>query len=463
MHLIHIDKILHKTPAAGEIPDERELLQNTMQVAWPSIVESFLVSLVGMIDMIMVGSLGSYAIAAVGLTTQPKFIGLAIFVSLNVAVSALVARRRGEQDQESANKVLVQALLITLGLTVVVTALCVGFADQIIRFAGSAPDTHADAVAYFRIIMGGLIFNSVTLVINAAQRGAGNTRIAMRTNMVSNGVNLLFNYLLIGGNFGFPKLGVKGAAIATVIGTVFGLVLSVRSVSHPDQFLYFHGLRHVRFDRRTIRTITSISSSTLAEQVFLRIGFFTYAIIVAHLGTVAFAAHQIGMNLLTINFSLGDGLSAASIALVGRSLGENRADLARIYGSVCQRIGLFFSCVLAVIYLSVGKYIFMLFSQEAQILAFAPVIITPMILIVFMQIANVTFSGCLRAAGDTVFVAVVSLISVTFIRPFSGWLFCYPLQMGLMGAWLGLTVDQALRSLLNGLRFAGGRWTKIKI
>ena len=98
MHLFRSEKLLRGMPPSGEIPGNSEILKHTLQIAWPSILESFLVSLVGMIDTMMVSGMGSYAIAAVGLTTQPKFIGLAIFISLNVAVSAIVARRCGEHD-----------------------------------------------------------------------------------------------------------------------------------------------------------------------------------------------------------------------------------------------------------------------------------------------------------------------------------------------------------------------------
>ena len=190
--------ILGRDEPKGEIPPAPRILRDTLQIAWPSILESFLVALVGVIDTIMVGTLGSAAIAAVGLCTQPKFIALALFLSMNVAVSAIVARRKGQEDRESANLVLSQALAVTILLVVVVSLLTVAFAPQILRLAGSNPDTHRDAVLYYRIIMGGLFFNACSLVINAAQRGAGNTRIAMRTNMVSNGVNICFNYLQIG-------------------------------------------------------------------------------------------------------------------------------------------------------------------------------------------------------------------------------------------------------------------------
>lgn len=447
----------------GEVPDERTVLKTTLNIAWPSILESFLISLVGMVDTVMVSSLGSYAIAAVGLTTQPKFIALAVFMSLNVAISAIVARRRGEGDRDSANRVLVQALIISVVLTVVISVVTVIWADPIIRRCGSAPDTHDAAVGYLRIIQGGMIFNVLSMVINAAQRGCGNTKIAMRTNLVSNGVNIVLNYLLIGGNLGFPKLGVQGAAIATVAGTICACVMSFVSVMHPGQFLSIQDFFSLKFDRRNLSAIVNIGSSTLAEQVFLRIGFLVYAVLVAKLGTTAFAAHQIGMNIMNISFSFGDGLSVAAIALVGRSLGENRRDMAKIYGGVCQRMGVLFSAAISVVCIALGTPIFMLFSREEEILRYGEMIMVIMAVITFMQVAQVVFSGCLRGAGDTKFTAVVSLISVTFIRPGLGYLFCYPLNMGLFGAWLGLAVDQLARFLLTYMRFHSGKWMHFKI
>lgn len=448
----------------GEIPSEQQILRRTLQIAWPSIVESFLVSLVGMIDTVMVSSLGSYAIAAVGLTTQPKFIGLAIFISLNVAVSAIVARRKGEGEQESANRVLTQSIIITLLLTIVVSIICVIFADPIIHLSGSAEDTHEAARNYFIIIMGGMVFNTLSMVINAAQRGAGNTKIAMRTNLVSNAVNMFFNYLLIGGNWGFPKLGIEGAAIATVIGTVVACIMSIRSLFHADRFLsVWHMRRKIRFDRQTMGAIANIGSSTLAEQIFLRIGFLTYAILVANLGTTAFAAHQIGMNMMSISFSFGDGLSVAAVTLVGQSLGEKRQDMAKIYGSVCQRLGIVFAGILCLFFLLGGRWIFSWFSTETAILDYGQMIMSILSVVIFLQISQVVYSGCLRGAGDTRYTALVSLISVTFIRPGAGWLFCYPLALGLFGAWIGLAFDQMMRFILTRIRFQQGKWTTLKI
>lgn len=141
----------------------------------------------------------------------------------------------------------------------------------------------------------------------------------------------------------------------------------------------------------------------------MRVGFLTYAIIVANLGTVAFAAHQVGMNIMTISFSFGDGLSAAAVALIGQSLGEKRPDKAKIYGSVCQRFGLTCALCLSPIYLIFGRNIFSWFSSDGQILAYGAMIMTIMTFVVFLQISQVIYSGCLRGAGDTRYTAFLYL------------------------------------------------------
>ncbi|WP_418771231.1 MATE family efflux transporter [Neglectibacter timonensis] len=447
----------------GEVPPERQIVKDALSVAWPSVLESFFVNLAGVVDTIMVGSLGSYAIAAVGLTTQPKFLGLAVFISLNVAVSAIVARRKGAGDRESANRVVRMLLLFTLILTALISVVFVIFAGPIVSLVGSQPDTHEYAVEYLRIIMGGSVFSTVSLVLNAAQRGAGNTRIAMVTNVISNLVNVIFNYLLIGGNFGFPALGVWGAAIATVIGTVCACTLSIVSVLHKDGFIYLRAVKGWIADKLSIKSILNVGSSAFVEQICLRIGFLLFSMTVARLGTTQLAAHQIGMNMMSMSFSFGDGFSVAAVTLIGQSLGRKRPDMAKIYGNVCQKTGLICAFVISSFYFLFGKDIFALFSQEQIILDYGEMIMRILSVILFVQIEQVVLFGCLRGAGDTKFTAFVSLISVTCIRPGMSWLLCYPVGLGLMGAWLGTACDQVVRFVMTFVRFRKGNWTKLKL
>lgn len=446
--------------------DSKELILEAIRMAWPAVLESFFVALAGMIDTMMVSTLGTYAVAAVGLTTQPKFIALALFLSSNIAVNALAARRFGQKNRENANKILYTAIVFVIISAVIISTVTFIGADQIIKWCGSNADTHEAGVTYFRVIQAGMIFNVLSLVINAAQRGCGNTQIAMTTNVTSSIVNIVFNYLLIGGNFGFPRLGMFGASLATVLGTVVACIMSIISISKNDCFLSIpYIIKHkIKPGFDAFRSIISLSFNLLLENIAMRIGFLTTSIIAAKLGTDAFAAHQVGMNLLSLAFSLGDGMQVAAVALIGRSLGEKDTEKAKHYGNICQKIGFIISVVLAVIMFFFGREIFSLFFNKADILDMGVLISRFIMIIVLFQVSQIIFAGCLRGAGDIKYCLWASLISVTIIRTLVTWSLAGGiLNLGLSGIWIGVLSDQLSRFIFLSIRFREGKWTEIAI
>jgi len=446
-----------------ELPSRREATSNLLRLAWPSILEAMLISLISLVDTAMVGTVGSEAIAAVGLSGQPRFIILAVFISLNTGVTAVVARRRGEGDRERANRTLRQALLVSAVLSIVLSVVGIVFARDVLLFVGAQADTIDMATTYTQILIGGIFFNVMSLTINAAQRGAGNTRISMRTNMCANIINVIFNYLLIGGNFGFPKLGVAGAAIATVIGYLVAFVMSWMSVRHDDLFLHVNFKESFRPDRETMAPLIQVGSSAAVEQVFMRVGFFIFAKMVASLGTAAFATHQICLNLLHQAFAFGDGLGIATASLVGQNLGRRKPANAQMSGLLSQRIGLSIGSLIILAFIFLRHLMFVPFTTDTEIIFLGGEVALILAAIVPAQISQVIFSTCLRTAGDTRYTAIVSLISITIVRIVSTYFFCFVLDLGLIGAWLGFATDQYTRLLLHGLRFARGKWTSIKL
>ncbi len=428
-------------------------------------LESFFAAFAGLVDSLMVSSLGSYAVAAVGLTTQPKFLGLSLFIASNVAISALVARRKGEDKKEEANKIFSTFLVFLLAAAVLMSIVLVVFADPIIRLCGSEELTHDSAVTYFRIIMGGMLFNVLQMGINSAQRGAGNTRITMRTNLVSNTVNIIFNYLLIQGHFGFPALGIRGAALATVLGTVVSSIMSIWSVWKKDNFISipYILLNKIRPGWEAMKNIVKVGYSVFAEQVLMRIGFMLTAIMAADQGTSAMAAHQVGMNIMGLSFSFGDGLQATAVALIGYSLGAGKPEKAKAYGRTCRMIGGVISVILAVTYFFGANLLMEMFFEEKDIVAIGVSIMRVIIFVVILQIAQVIYMGCLRGAGDTLYTAVASTVSVTIMRTLGSYFFGYVLHMGITGIWLGVVADQLSRFVFASIRFRRGKWTEIKI
>lgn len=421
----------------------KDTFQTAVNMAWPAIVESFFIAFAGLVDSLMVSSLGSYAVAAVGLTTQPKLLGLAFFFAQNVSISALVARRRGEQRQGAANETLVTALVFIILAAAAFSVGFVAFASPIIHLCGSTAETHNGAVTYFRIIMGGMIFNCIQMGINSAQRGAGNTKITMRTNVTSNTINIILNYLLINGHFGFPALGIQGAALATVTGTVVGCVMSILSITKQDGFLNLGYIlkNKIKPTNAAFISLVRVGYSVFFEQVFMRIGFMMTAIMAAKQGTDAMAAHQVGMNIMSLSFAFGDGLQSAAVALIGAGI------------AVC----------LVAIYLFGGRWLYSLFFEEQHIIEIGVSIIHVIIFVVIFQICQVIYMGCLRGAGDTLYTAVASMISVTFIRTIVSYLGGYTLGLGIVGIWFGVLADQMSRFIFATIRFKQGKWVKIKI
>ena len=449
----------------GEIPTNKETYQETTRVALPSMTESLLIALISAVDMIMVGGIGADAIASVGITNQPRFIIMALVLSLNVGVTVIVSRRIGEEKYENANRCLRQAIVISTVTSFILSLFGFVFARPIVSWAGATSEYVDMASIYFKSIMVGNFFYCISLTINAAQKGAGNTKIAMRTNISANALNLCLNYLLINGIWIFPKWGVMGAGIATSCGNILAFLMSFYSIMNTttDDILRLQKEQSWKFDKKTIHDLYVISSSAFIEQIFMRIGFFLYSKTVASLGMVAFATHNVCMNIINLSFSVGEGLSVATSSLVGRSLGANRTDLAIIYSKVTQRLGNVSSLLLGIFMILFRIPLIRLFSNDPEIINAGTNIIFIIVLTLFFQIAQVVTSGCLRSAGDVKFIALLSLVSVTLIRPTLTYVLAFPLGLGLVGAWLSLFLDQLIRYFASIKRYNKAKWIDIKI
>ena len=439
--------------------------QTAFHMAWPAVMESFFIALAGMVDSLMVSSMGPEAVAAVGLTTQPKFIGLCIFIATNVSVSALVARRRGEKDQYGANQVLLMAAAFTLAVGTLISMACVFFADPIIRLCGANEDTQAGAVRYFQIIMGGMMFNIISMAINAAQRGAGNTKIAMRTNVTSNVVNMIGNYLLIQGNLGFPRLGITGAALATVFGTVIACLMSILSVMKRDNFVSIPFII-----KEKVRVTLEPAKNHVQGGLQCICG------ADLHADRLPYGLHHGGKagDRRLCGPPGGNERHEPFLFLWRRDAGGGGGPLRQEPGRKAAGSGpdvrhhlpedrqYDLHCAGGPLH-HPGYLVFSSVFDEPHLVAMGVEITRVLTFIVLLQIAQVIYMGCLRGAGDVVFTTIASTISITFVRPILSYVFCYACGLGLVGIWLGILGDQTSRLLLTTWRFKSGRWMKIEI
>ena len=447
----------------GDIPSSKEAYKTSLNIAFPSVIEMVSMSLIGMVSTAMVSQLGYEAVAAVGLVGQPRMLFMSMLFALNVGVTAVISRRKGQGDQMSARLCLRQAVLIGLAISVVMAVLAIALAQPLMLFAGAQPDTIGMASSYFRIIMLVMPLNALTMTISAAQRGIGNTRVTMVVNVVANIVSVIFHYLLIDGNFGFPALGVDGAAIAVAISGLAGLIMAIGYVIKADAYLKVSFRDNWKPDMPMIKSIAKIGGNSIVEQLFLRVGFFLYAMIVARLGTQAFASHQIAMQLMMLSFTFADGIAVATTALVGQGLGAKRPDLSMMYGKIGTRLAFIVSVALATFTFTARFWFPTMFTDDPYIIATVAGLLVILAIMQPIQTTQLVMAGSLRGSGDTKFVAFTMLLSVAIARPLFSAIMVYLLGFGIQGAWVAVIIDQTLRLVMLYGRFAKGKWMEIKI
>ena len=446
------------------------MYKKVLQIAWPAALEGLLLTLMNSFDTMMVGKLGSPAITSVGLCAQPRMIILLVAQAICTGTMAVIARRKGENRQDAANSCLRQSMLLVTFIGIAMTILGIVLAKPLLLLAGAGEDTLADAVIYFQIISMAFIPNCWAICICSAMRGIGKTRITMVVNVSANVFNIFFNYCLIGGRLGFPALGVKGAAIATAIGTVVSSIIALVVVFQKGGYLSLRPFKGFRFDRATLGSIIKVGSGTILESVCMRIGFLINGKLIAGVGTAAFAASQIVGQVSSLTFCVGDGVSSACTSLVGQSLGANTKRKAMAYVRVGERICIFLSVAIMLMTFFGRDWLPTLFSEEKDVIFGCSISFLVLLLGIYPQNMRVMIAGCLRGAGDVRYVALVSLISVAILRPLLTWLCCYPLNalfpnayLAYLGPWISFDIDAIVRWVLLHVRVKKGQWVNIKL
>ena len=437
-----------------------------LQLMWPALCENILATLVSMADTIMVSALGTGAINAVGLCTQPRFIVFSAFMALGTGTTALVARAKGAGNREEANHALVQSLLLALGIVLLACFAMLLWYQPLIRFiagANIAEETVQDAFAYFRVQIYGFPLLGLTFIMNAALRGAGNTRAAFYSNSASNIVNVIMNYLLIQGHFGFPALGVEGASIATVIGQTVAFCFCLYLLLSGKQYVSLKDKPSLKPDGHMIRRVSRIGTPALLEQVIMRVGMMVFTLIVTSLGDVSYATHNIAMNIQSMSFTTGMSFGIAATTLTGQTLGRKRPDLSRWYVRQAIRMSYVASFIVAFIMFFFGGAITSIYSKEAQVLALATVVLR--IIAVANPLSNTRFvyNSALRGAGDARFTAIITFAGIVVVRPLVAVILVYLLKMDLIGVWIALVSDALVCYGLANWRWSTGKWAEIRV
>jgi len=451
---------------SSKFPDDfsfKEGRENVITIAWPAFAELSLMQLASMVNMMMVGGLGTWAVAAVGFSLQLRLLMIAVFMAFNTGSTALIARAKGADEPEQANKIMHQAILFSMIMSVILSSLGSAFATPLVMFMGASDEATVEAATqYVRVVL--LLFpaNAFTLAVTAMLRGIGKTRIPMIYNVISNVVNVILGFLLIGGRLGFPALGVRGAAIGLGVGHVVAAIIALAAILKGSDMLKLTPNALFKIDFSMLKRVARIGTPAMFEQFFMRAGNIMFFRIVASLGTDAFATHQIVLNIHQLTFMTGHAFGISATTLLGQSMGRKRPDQGKALVQLCRRYSLIVSLVLVSAIVIFGTPLLALYTDNADVIVAGVALLWIVAAMQPFQSSQQVLAGALRGAGDTKAVAVCIFIGIVVVRPAVAYVLVAA-GLGVTGAWLAMFLDQAARAVYVFWRFASDKWKAIKV
>jgi putative MATE family efflux protein len=443
-------------------PQQSQVRRDVLQLALPAMGEQLLSMMVGIVDTFLVGHLGAAPLAAVGLGNQWVFMATTLFGAIATGSTALIARFVGAGDPDQAGQVLRQSILVGAGLGVVSTLLGTTLARPAVELLGAPADVVGLATDYLRVVSAIFFASTLMFIGNAALRGAGDTRTPLYVMLVVNLLNVVVAWTAINGPMGLPQLGVVGSALGAATGRLVGgvLVIAVLLRGRAGIRLDLHRLRP---DWELIRRILRVGLPTGAEQLLFRTGHMAFARILAELGTLAYAANQVAINILSLSFMPGFGFAVAATTLVGQGLGAREPEKAQQRGYTAYRLGAGLMSVIGLGIILFPGQLMGVFTDDAQVVALGIAPLRAVGVIQPLLAAAMVFPGALRGAGDTRYPMLITGTSIWFVRVPLAYLLGIISGWGLLGAWSAMALDLALRGALNFFRYRSGRWKEIEV
>lgn len=456
---------MSKTPDTGLIAPDTETAAIRAQInrlAWPVMAEMLLQTMAQIVSMILVGRLGATAVTSIGLSMQPLNMLYGVFMGISVAATALVARSIGAGRPDFAARAAAQSMTLSGLIAAAGAAFILVKARALVLWMGAGPEVVGDGTRYLLIMTPGLFFMWIQSVLNGALRGAGDTRTPMKVNIMVSILNFLGNLVLVYGLLGLPAMGVLGAGLATSIArTAGGVTLLVPYVTghltlparFPDDF---------RWDRPLMKRVLNIAVPSAGERMLMSGSSLFYSRMVAGLGSVAYAAHTIGINAESISYMPGQAYAVAATTLVGQNMGARRPDLAE--KSTYQ--SLYMACALVgsvgLVFLLFPENLMRLYTGDAEVVRLGAIYLRIMAFCQIHQAFGYVFMGAIRGAGHPKLVMWVTAFSSWPVRLGTTYILLNVVGTGVVGAWWGMAADGLFRGLASWLWFRTGKWKEAR-
>ncbi len=432
-----------------------EIQLKIWELAWPSILGNLLFSIIGIISIKIVGSLGSEAVAAVTTGHRLFFAIQAVLMAVSAGTTAMVARAWGAKNYAEAARVTSASLWVGNGVDLTLTVPSIVFAYDIASVFGLNETTTRLAAEFIQILA---LFNvsfAINMILGAALRASGDAKTPLWIGVLMNIVNVFLVYALVFGHFGLPKMGTSGAALASGLSFTVAAVVLLLALYGKQLRIQAGGAGSITVAR--VKQLYQIGYPAAVEQFIFQLGFIGFLWLVAYYGTAPYAAYGIGVQILSLSFVVGFGFSIAGATLVGQYLGAQQPEEAAKQGWRATRLAIISMMSLSMVIMFFAREISSYLIDDAEVIHYTVIFIYILGFAQPLMGIEFTLSGCLRGAGDTRYPLLATMVGLIGVRVGLAALFTY---LGLSVTWIfaALLGDYLIKALMLSHRFRSGRW-----
>ncbi|MEQ9120259.1 MATE family efflux transporter [Fulvivirga sp.] len=428
----------------------------------PMILEMVMESLFAVVDIYFVGKVSVNAVATVALTESVIMIVYAIAIGLSMAATAVVARRIGEKQPEKAATAGIQAVFLTIAISLIFSLVGIFFAKDVLRLMGGEPDLVEEGYKYTMIMLGGNVTVMLLFLINAIFRGAGDASIAMRVLWIANGLNILLDPIFIFGLGPIPAFGVEGAAIATNIGRGVGVIIQLVALFGTTSVIRVT-VQNLKIKWDIIKNIVKISLGGIGQYMIGTLSWLFLVRISAVFGSEVLAGYAIAFRIIMFTILPSWGLSNAAATLVGQNLGAGFPDRAEQSVWKSAFYNMIFLFVISLVFGIWAEWFVRLFANEPEVVKYGAlalrVICCGYIFFAYGMVIGQSFNG----AGDTKTPTVINFFCFWMFEVPLAWVLSRTFDLGPLGIFLAIAIASSLFAVVSIVIFRKGKWKTVTV
>ena len=433
------------------------------QLSVPIFVESMMGTIIGSIDTIMLSSYSDDTVAAVSIANQILFLIQVLACIVTTGTSILCAQYIGAKKTENEqNDLIASSVLMNVGMGVILTILMSVFYPKILCFLNLSGQVRALAGEYLSVINLFLWVQLISSVFSAVLRSYGKTKQCMYVSLGINVCNIVLNYLLIFGNWVFPEMGIRGAAIATVSGRFLGFMILMWILFDMRRKQSKWRICWKKIVQNMFKVIT-YGIPAAGEQISYNLAQFFVMVFVAMLGMKAVTAQSYINTCVRFIYIFSMSLGQGTSIMVGWSVGAGEYEKADRECRFAGRCTFVFSMVMMTVMFFLRNQMFSLFTSDPEILALAGTVLIANFLLEIGRSQNLVYVNSLRAVGDVKFPFYIGIASMWGIAVGGSYFLGIVLKMGLFGIWIAEGLDECFRAFGMGIRWKKKGYTNSKI